>query len=651
LPLVVHGQTVGALGMHFIEERAFDPDDRSFIGTFAEQAGLALERARLFEAERRARTIAERLQSVTAALSEAITPDQVTDIVLTAGLQALGAGAGVITMLRENEPILEVLKAVGFSQALVEPYRTMRLDQQVPMTEAIRAAEPIWIANAEEWAARFPALHQSAATSPFRAWAAIPFIIDGKPRGAMGLSFHHEHAIAVEQREFMLALTRQCSQALERARLFDAEQRARREAAAGQERAELLAEFSRQLGSSLDYNATLESVATGTVPRLADWCAVDMLADLTANSWPPAVKRLAVMHSDPAKIQWARELRERQPQDWSAPTGLPRVFKDGTTEFFPVITDDLLVASAKSDEELALLREIGFTAYICVPLKVSGRTVGAITLVMADSKRHYTDADVALAEELATRASLAIENAELFREAQHANAAKAQFLAVMSHELRTPLNAIGGYAELLELGVRGELNVEQLHDIHRIQRSQHHLLALINDVLNFARIEAGHVQYNIGNVDLSDVLDEVVSLMAPQATARQVSVRVEECAADSVAVADSEKVQQVLRNLLSNAVKFTMPGGRVTLSCEARKDTIDLRVSDSGIGIPADRLQAIFDPFVQVQSGLTRSSEGTGLGLSISRDLARGMRGDLRVESVLGSGSTFTLTLPRRGAR
>jgi signal transduction histidine kinase len=260
------------------------------------------------------------------------------------------------------------------------------------------------------------------------------------------------------------------------------------------------------------------------------------------------MNRLAVMHSDPAKIEWARELHERQPQDWTATTGLPRVLKEGVTEFYPVITDDLLVASAKSEEDLALLREIGFTAYICVPLKVSGRTVGAITLVMADSRRHYGEADLALAEELATRASLAIENAELFREAQHANAAKAQFLAVMSHELRTPLNAIGGYAELLELGVRGALNAEQLHDIHRIQRSQHHLLALINDVLNFARIEAGHVQYTITEVELTEVLDEVVSLMAPQATSRQITVRIEECTTDSTALADAEKVQQVLRN-------------------------------------------------------------------------------------------------------
>jgi signal transduction histidine kinase len=471
--------------------------------------------------------------------------------------------------------------------------------------------------------------------------------MDGKPRGAIGLSFNEERAVDPEQREFMLSLTRQCAQALERARLFEAEQRARRDALAGRERAELLAEFSRQLGSSLDYNATLEAVAAGAVPRFADWCAVDMLVDQTASSWPPVTRRLAVMHSDPKKVEWARELEQRQPQDWSAPTGIPRVLREGVTEFYPVITDELLVASAKSDEELALLREIGFSAYICVPLRVSGRTVGAITLVMADSKRHYTEADRALADELGTRASLAIENAELFREAQHANAAKAQFLAVMSHELRTPLNAIGGYAELLELGVRGTLNDDQLHDVHKIQRSQQHLLALINDVLNFARFEAGHVQYHIVDVPMPEVLDEVVSLMAPQATARQITVRIDECAVDATAQADAEKVQQVLRNLLSNALKFTLPGGQVTIRCHVTAETVEVRVTDTGIGIPADRLQAIFDPFVQVQSGLTRSSEGTGLGLAISRDLARGMRGDLRVESVLDVGSTFTLTLPR----
>ena len=236
---------------------------------------------------------------------------------------------------------------------------------------------------------------------------------------------------------------------------------------------------------------------------------------------------------------------------------------------------------------------------------------------------------------------------EAYASAEAANRAKGEFLAVMSHELRTPLNAIGGYADLIEMGIRGPVTVQQREDLRRIQMSQRHLLGLINEVLNYAKLETGTVHYDIASVPIREVLTAAESLVAPQARAKGLALAVIDCPASLSALADSEKLRQVVVNLLSNAVKFTDRGGRVEVMCSANDEHATIVVADTGIGIPPDKLDAIFDPFVQVRADLTRPHEGTGLGLAISRDLARGMGGDLAAESTLGVGSRFILTIPR----
>ena len=234
------------------------------------------------------------------------------------------------------------------------------------------------------------------------------------------------------------------------------------------------------------------------------------------------------------------------------------------------------------------------------------------------------------------------------REAEEANRAKADFLATMSHELRTPLNAIAGYADLLLLGVRGELTPGQAEDVSRMRRSGQHLLALINDVLNFAKLEAGQVEFRIEEVRLHDVLAGLEDLIRPQISAKRLEYAHGVCDADLRVCADPEKVRQVLLNLLANAVKFTAPGGSVALACETDARWVRVKVTDTGHGIAADQMERIFDPFVQVDRHLTPTSQqGVGLGLAISRDLARAMGGTLTAESEPGRGSTFTLALRR----
>ena len=260
---------------------------------------------------------------------------------------------------------------------------------------------------------------------------------------------------------------------------------------------------------------------------------------------------------------------------------------------------------------------------------------------------------VGTVQDITERREAAAERERLFEleqqarvDAEAANQSKSDFLAVMSHELRTPLNAIGGYAELMELGIRGPVTPDQRSDLARIQTAQRHLLGLVTDVLNFVRVDKGQVEYDVVDLSIDDVLAGVETLVRPQFQAKGISYTPRPCPEVRV-LADREKVGQIFVNVLTNAIKFTPEGGSVVVSCATTEEDAEIQVTDTGIGIHEAKLEAIFEPFVQVNQQLTRSNKGVGLGLAISRELARGMGGDLTAVSTVNIGSTFTLRLPR----
>jgi PAS domain S-box-containing protein len=343
-----------------------------------------------------------------------------------------------------------------------------------------------------------------------------------------------------------------------------------------------------------------------------------------------------------------------------------RPVSDAVLHDAPIYQGSLSSLDANYPYTAPVLQGTGFEAYVALPVRVAERAVAGLSFSFTE-EREFDAEDRAFLETLAAQGGQALDRARLVdaeraaraeaeaarSAAEEANRAKSEFLATMSHELRTPLNAIAGYAELLEMGLQGPITPEQRESLLRIRRSQVHLTGLINEVLNYARLESGAVIYDIRRIALGDVVAAALPLVEPQREAKQMALDVrlpERVGLPPVhALADSEKVQQILLNLLSNALKFTPEGGsvRVELLPEPNeRRMVVLRVSDTGIGIPNDRLEAIFEPFVQIGRSLRNPGEGTGLGLAISRDLARAMGGDISATSELGRGSTFTVELP-----
>jgi PAS domain S-box-containing protein len=460
----------------------------------------------------------------------------------------------------------------------------------------------------------------------------------GQPVGMRGVTMDiSERKRAEEERAHFLA---------EQQRLIVAEQTARAAAEASEQRSRFLAEASAALASSLNYEATLRSVAQLAVPHLADWCAVHIAED------GQELKQLAITHIDPAKVVWAEELGVRFPPDLSASHGVPNVLRTGKSEYYPEMDDALLVRTARNADHLYFLRQAGMKSAMLVPLAARSRTLGVITFVASESHPPYTAADLELAEDLARRAALAVDNALLFAEAhraraqaEEANRMKDEFLAIVSHELRTPLNAIVGWSHMLRTRSFDEATTRRaLETIERNAKSQ---AQIVEDILDVSRIITGKLRLNVQPLDLATIIEAAMDSLRPAAEAKEIRLTAILDPHASPVSADANRLQQVVWNLLANAVKFTPKHGHIQVRLERVDSHVEIIVADTGQGIRADLLPYVFDRFRQGDSTSTRLHGGLGLGLAIVRHLVELHGGRVTAESDgEDCGATFRVKLP-----
>ena len=438
----------------------------------------------------------------------------------------------------------------------------------------------------------------------------------------------------------------------------------------GRARLAFLAEASRSLADSLDVETTLATAAGLALPHFGTWCMVDIVeAD-------EAIRRVAVIHPDPARQLLARRFYATHPPGRDDPLGAPRVIRTRESEF--VLGYDDVLEGIAEEEHRALLRDLGACSFLMVPMPARGKTLGAITFVSGD-RRGYDGDDLLLAEDLGRRCAMAVDNARLYaasqaallaaeaaraaatltarraeellgeanlarHEAHEAEGAKTAFLGTISHEFRTPLTAVQGFADLLAEQMTDPANEPHRHSVRRIRAASDHLLTLIEEILTFARQQAGRSELRLREVDLAELVRESASLVEPLAAAAGLRFTLHVPAHPVPFRTDVGKMRQVLLNLTANAVKFT-EAGEVRLELEAAEDSVLLRVGDTGIGIPPEHAERVFDAFWQVDQSSARLG-GTGLGLAVTRQIAVLLGGEVSLESAAGGGSVFTVRLP-----
>jgi PAS domain S-box-containing protein len=710
---------------------------------------LGRERAARERAERSVREsanaldIATRLQNVADALATAHTPQEVLDATLTEGVRAAEARGGLIATLSDDGEWLEVIASRGYDMKWIEPFQRFPVSGNYPLSEAVRTGEGVFIRSEAERDERYPEL--VGRSQPGHGLVCVPLVGERAPIGGLVFSFPTDQDFPPERRALKIALARQAALALERARFSSAEQALR-------ERLAFLGEATALLTSSLELERTLERLTQLAVPLLADWCSISMLVAETGE-----IEQVVVAHQDPERQRWAQEMQARSRTimiddefDLTA-----RVIRTAEPLFLREVPQELLDEAVERDPNAAeALEEISIRSAITVPLRSGERAFGALTLV--SEVKELDDTEFELAQELAARAAIAVENARLYREAerraeaalalayvgdgvvlldsggrvrfwnaataaitgvreadalgrypaevvpgwdeltrlaeladaaaperarpvtvpiatasgdrwiavtgvafdegvvyalrdvsdeQALERARSDFVATASHELRTPLAAVYGAARTLRR-TDIEIPAEQRDRFLEIIVSEtERLTAIVSQILLAGQLEEGRVDVATTATDLRPLAESVLDsarLRAPE----QVELRLEQNGDRAIALADEDKLRQVLVNLLDNAIKYSPDGGDVVVELAGGQGHVRLAVRDHGLGIPPGEHERIFEKFYRLDPALTRGVGGSGLGLFISRELVSRMGGSLTVRSQPGEGAAFVVDLP-----
>jgi signal transduction histidine kinase len=407
--------------------------------------------------------------------------------------------------------------------------------------------------------------------------------------------------------------------------------------------ARFLDDATKLLNSSLDYAGTLEQVARLAVPDIADWCIVDLALP------EGGIQRVAIEHIEPAKVDAARAWARKYPIDPNASQGVGLVIRTGQVDWLPRVSDEALVNYARDAEHLSMLRSVGLSSFIVAPLLARGRTLGAVSLLTADSGRRYTEKDVELARELGVRAGIAIDNARLYQESQRALAAREEavrsrdeVLAIVSHDLRSPLSAINlGTASLLQLhgdqpGSRKRLEI--------LQRSTNRMTHLINDLLDMAALQAKGLSLSITPEDPVQLATRVVEGLEPIAAERGIALVRDLAPIAGPLHCDRDRVEQVFENLIGNAIKYCRSGDSIFVRARSVGASVEYCIADTGPGIAVNEAARIFEPYWSAKRA--EAKRGTGLGLYIAKGIVEAHGGSIGVISREGQGATFWFTIP-----
>ncbi|MCP3137259.1 GAF domain-containing protein [Pyxidicoccus xibeiensis] len=583
--------------------------------------------------ERRARARVElvsarmrSLQSLTLALSGALTPQDVARAVVQEALRALPADAGALFLLDAAGTTLELVHTVRYEPPVAAAFARMPLTAHMPMAEAVRTGAPVLLEDVACLARHYP---EAAATvhavyAGEQASACLPLMARGRVVGTLVVSWLRERSFDPEERAFLEMLAQQAAMAVERARLLAAE---RRQA----ERAGLLQHATATLATSLDMGQTLRAAALALVPSLGDFCIIDVRGPdpevrRTFHAiTPEATALLAASRWHPADAPGAPV--------WALDTGEPC--------FHPHVDGAWVEATAGDAPGRALLRALGPCSWLSVPLATPEGALGALTLGHSLSERHFTDEDLALAMELARRATAAVRNAQLFHQTQQALQLRDDFLAVASHELNTPLTSLKLQLSLLRRGSSDEdVRTRATVATHQVDR----LGRLVHELLEVSRLSEGRLHLDATPVDLVELCREVLGRFSDEMLRAGTAVHLH--APQAVhGQWDCARVEGVVTHLVSNALKYGQ-GRPVDLEVTAAtEDFARLVVRDRGIGIPAEHQAHLFQRFGRAVP--LRHYGGFGLGLWFSRQVVEAHGGSIHLESAPGEGTTVTVELPR----
>ena len=422
----------------------------------------------------------------------------------------------------------------------------------------------------------------------------------------------------------------------EQERALTQEQAARAEAENSQKRASLLAEASRVLSASFDYQTTLAALVRLAVPALADYCALDIV-EAEDN-----FERIGEAHVDPAKSKLLKEVATFPKSALTARHPLMRVMATGAPVLEADITPAFIRASFAEAEQRRIVEALEPRSLICVPLVASGKPLGALTLVTSGSGRRYEIADLSLAADLARRAAIVVEHARLFHEAEQATRARDDVLAVVAHDLRNPLNTVTMAVSLM-LETTPVERVQERRQAEIVRRAADRMNRMIQDLLDVKRMESGRLTTDLKPEQPSVIINDTIDMLRPLAAGSTIRLETDIEENLPLVLADAARVQQVLSNLVGNAIKFTPRDGRITVCAERIDGEVRFAVIDTGPGIPAEQLPHIFGRFWQAK---TSDRRGIGLGLAIAKGIVEGHNGRIWVESHVGLGSTFYFTLP-----